>query len=149
MLTNYLKIAWRNLLRNKIFSTINILGLSLGMAVVLLIAIFIRHWYCLAFSQSKLWKPIFWKVETGAVCGKYWSPDNLQSPSLYWWSWHLYTGRSILWWIMNWVFNPIKYWPCHWIFAGMAQGKGWAPVFTLHGLQRTTYTTYGTWGASA
>ena len=43
MLSNYLKIAWRNLSRNKIFSTINILGLSLGIAVVLLIIVFIKH----------------------------------------------------------------------------------------------------------
>lgn len=43
MLTNYLKIAWRNLTRNKVFSTINILGLALGMAVVLLIAVFVRN----------------------------------------------------------------------------------------------------------
>lgn len=31
MLKNYFKTAWRNLLRNKIYSIINILGLSLGM----------------------------------------------------------------------------------------------------------------------
>jgi putative ABC transport system permease protein len=37
MLKNYLKIAFRNLLRNKAFSAINILGLSVGMASALLI----------------------------------------------------------------------------------------------------------------
>ncbi|MBD2757023.1 ABC transporter permease [Spirosoma validum] len=37
MLQNYFKIAWRNLLRNKAFSTINILGLALGVAACLLI----------------------------------------------------------------------------------------------------------------
>ena len=31
MIKNYLKIAWRNLLRNKIFSVIKILGLSIGL----------------------------------------------------------------------------------------------------------------------
>lgn len=41
MLTNYLKIAWRNLIRNKVFSTINILGLALGMASSLLIGLWI------------------------------------------------------------------------------------------------------------
>ena len=30
MIKNYFKIAWRNLVRNKAFSTINILGLALG-----------------------------------------------------------------------------------------------------------------------
>ena len=33
MLTNYLKIAWRNLWRNKLFSFVNIVGLALSMAV--------------------------------------------------------------------------------------------------------------------
>lgn len=37
MLQNYLKIAFRNLLRNKTFSLINLLGLTLGMTVCLLI----------------------------------------------------------------------------------------------------------------
>ena len=37
MLKNYLKIAYRNLLKNKVFSLINILGLAIGMAACLLI----------------------------------------------------------------------------------------------------------------
>ncbi len=37
MLQNYLKIAFRNLLRNKTFSLINLLGLTLGMTACLLI----------------------------------------------------------------------------------------------------------------
>lgn len=37
MLKNYCKIAWRNLLKNKAFSLINILGLAIGMAACLLI----------------------------------------------------------------------------------------------------------------
>ena len=41
MLKNYLTIAWRNLLKNKLFSSINITGLSLGMAVALLIGLWI------------------------------------------------------------------------------------------------------------
>lgn len=43
MIYNYFKIAWRNLRRNKIFSAINILGLSLGIAVSLLIILFVVH----------------------------------------------------------------------------------------------------------
>ncbi len=42
MFRNYFKIAWRNLFRNKIYSLINIAGLALGMAMVLLIAIWIN-----------------------------------------------------------------------------------------------------------
>lgn len=37
MFKNYLKIAWRNLLKNKTFSAINILGLSIGLATCLLL----------------------------------------------------------------------------------------------------------------
>ncbi len=42
MLRNYLKIAYRNLLKNKVFSLINILGLAIGMAACLLIVRFVR-----------------------------------------------------------------------------------------------------------
>ena len=41
MLTNYLKIAWRNLMKNKVFSSINIVGLAVGMACCILIAAFV------------------------------------------------------------------------------------------------------------
>src|SRR5689334_5824539 len=41
MFKNYLKIAWRNLLKNKIYSIINVLGLASGMAVAILIALWI------------------------------------------------------------------------------------------------------------
>ncbi|GAB3990903.1 ABC transporter permease [Spirosoma daeguense] len=41
MFTNYIKIAWRNLLRNKAFSAINIVGLALGIATCLLISLFL------------------------------------------------------------------------------------------------------------
>jgi len=37
MLKNYFKIAWRNLLKSKVYSSINILGLACGMAVAMLI----------------------------------------------------------------------------------------------------------------
>lgn len=41
MLKNYFKIAWRNLIRYKSFSLINILGLALGMASSILIALWV------------------------------------------------------------------------------------------------------------
>ncbi len=41
MLKNYLKITFRNLVKNKVYSGINILGLSLGMAASILIIIYI------------------------------------------------------------------------------------------------------------
>jgi len=43
MLKNYLKIAWRNLLRNRVSSIINIGGLSIGMAVAMLIGLWINE----------------------------------------------------------------------------------------------------------
>ncbi|MFK7952404.1 MAG: FtsX-like permease family protein [Ekhidna sp.] len=42
MLKNYLKSAWRNLMKYKGFSTINILSLSLGMAACMVIFLFIK-----------------------------------------------------------------------------------------------------------
>ncbi|RPD41374.1 ABC transporter permease [Chitinophaga barathri] len=43
MLTNYLKIAWRNLLKNKTFSIINIIGLAIGMATCIMILLFVSY----------------------------------------------------------------------------------------------------------
>ncbi|MEO6851127.1 MAG: ABC transporter permease, partial [Mucilaginibacter sp.] len=41
MLKNYLKIAWRNLVKNKAHTFINVAGLSVGMAVAILIGLWI------------------------------------------------------------------------------------------------------------
>jgi putative ABC transport system permease protein len=43
MIQNFLKIAWRNLLKNKGFSFINILGLAVGMASAILILLWIQY----------------------------------------------------------------------------------------------------------
>ncbi|HEV8284624.1 MAG TPA: ABC transporter permease [Chitinophagaceae bacterium] len=42
MIRNYFKIAWRNLLRYKGFSFINILGLAIGLACCVLVGLFIK-----------------------------------------------------------------------------------------------------------
>src|SRR5436190_11366752 len=42
MLRNYFKIAWRNLRKNKLTSFINVFGLTLGVAICLLISLFIN-----------------------------------------------------------------------------------------------------------
>ncbi len=41
LLANYFKSTWKNLLRHKLFSLINILGLSIGLTAVMLIALFV------------------------------------------------------------------------------------------------------------
>ncbi len=41
MIKNYLKIAWRNLLKNKLFSSINVFGLSVGMTCCMLLLLYI------------------------------------------------------------------------------------------------------------
>jgi ABC-type antimicrobial peptide transport system permease subunit len=43
MVKNFFKVAWRNLLRNKGFSFINISGLAIGMAAAVLIILWIKH----------------------------------------------------------------------------------------------------------
>lgn len=42
MLTNYFKIAYRNLLKNKLFSLVNILGLAIGMSACFFIFLYVR-----------------------------------------------------------------------------------------------------------
>jgi len=49
MIKNYLKVAWRNLIKNKVSSFINIGGLAVGMAVVMLIGLWI--WDELSFNK--------------------------------------------------------------------------------------------------
>jgi putative ABC transport system permease protein len=43
MLKNYLKTAWRNLWKNKIFSAINVIGLAIGMAACIIILLFVFY----------------------------------------------------------------------------------------------------------
>src|ERR1700760_4929805 len=42
MIRNYLKVAWRNLNRNKTSSFINVGGLAIGLACVILIAMYVK-----------------------------------------------------------------------------------------------------------
>ncbi len=43
MFSHFLKISWRNLMRNKVFSSIKIGGFSIGIAACILISLFITH----------------------------------------------------------------------------------------------------------
>ncbi|MBD2699242.1 ABC transporter permease [Spirosoma sp. BT702] len=43
MLTNYLKIAWRGLLKNRLFTFLNLIGLATGIAVALLLILYVKE----------------------------------------------------------------------------------------------------------
>src|SRR5690606_10419630 len=43
MFKNTLKIAWRNILKNKLFSMINIIGLSIGICAAMVIGSIVHH----------------------------------------------------------------------------------------------------------
>src|SRR4051812_29274961 len=43
MIFNYIKIAWRNLVKQKLFSLINITGLAVGLAVCIMIMMYVAH----------------------------------------------------------------------------------------------------------
>src|SRR2546421_6715227 len=63
MLKNYLKIAWRNLMKSKIFSFINIIGLSTGLTCCMLIAIYLYN----EVSYDKYHKNINQLYQLGTV----------------------------------------------------------------------------------
>ncbi len=54
MIKNYLKIAFRNLWRHRVFSFINILGLTVGMTAFYLIFTYVRFELEYDHSHSKI-----------------------------------------------------------------------------------------------
>jgi putative ABC transport system permease protein len=70
MLQNYIKIALRNLLRNKVYSFINIGGLAVGMAVAMLIGLWV--WDELSFNKyhknyDKIGRAMQMQTQNGTV----------------------------------------------------------------------------------
>ena len=53
MFKNYFKIAWRNLMKNKVFSFINILGLTIGITVCMMIFLFLMNEFSFDNFHSK------------------------------------------------------------------------------------------------
>jgi ABC-type antimicrobial peptide transport system permease subunit len=71
MIKNYLKITWRNLLRHKAFSLINIAGLAIGMASSALIILWIQNE--VSFDQFHTKKARLYSVYNRSVFdGKLW-----------------------------------------------------------------------------
>jgi putative ABC transport system permease protein len=63
MIKSYLTIAWRNLMKNKVFSFINIIGLTIGITVCMMIFLFIMN----EFSVDKFHRngPLIYRVMRG------------------------------------------------------------------------------------
>jgi len=66
MLRNYFKIAWRNILKNKLYSIINIGGLAVGMAVAMLIGLWIQYEFDF-YGEHKNKNQIYNVVTNGKV----------------------------------------------------------------------------------
>ena len=80
MIQNYFKIAFRNLLKSKTFSAINVLGLALGMACSLIIMLWIRDELAVdAFHANKdqLYRIYMREYFSGKVQGVIWTPGPL------------------------------------------------------------------------
>ncbi len=83
MIRSYLKIAWRNLRSQKLYSFINILGLTVGLSSFLLIYLYIHDE--LTYDQfhpeyEKIYKMSYWRqaqngdIEAFATSGPAWGP---------------------------------------------------------------------------
>lgn len=80
MLKNYLKTAWRNLVKNKVHSFINIVGLSVGNACSLLILLWVQNELSIdAFHKNgeRLYKVYEREYYTNNVDGNYDTPGPL------------------------------------------------------------------------
>lgn len=79
MLRNYFKIAIRNLLKNKVFSFINIAGLAVGMAVSMLIGLWIHHEFSYEnFHQNR--NQLYRVLVNGTANGDKWTMNSVCLP---------------------------------------------------------------------
>ena len=79
MLRNYLKIALRSLAKNQVYSFINISGLAVGMAVAMLIGLWV--WDELSFDRYyQNYDRIVQVAQHGTVNGETWTETNLPYP---------------------------------------------------------------------
>ena len=61
MLQNFFKIAWRNIMRHKVYAGINILGLAIGIAACLLILQYVS--FELSFEKFQANKERIYRVQ--------------------------------------------------------------------------------------
>jgi putative ABC transport system permease protein len=79
MIKNYLKIAWRNITNNKLYSAINLIGLALGIASVLLIFLYTQHE--LSFDQYNKKKDRIYRITSyGGFNEKNWGSYTAGNP---------------------------------------------------------------------
>jgi len=67
MIKNYLTIAWRNILKNRVFSFINIAGLAIGLSCFTLIALYVADE--LSYDKFNAKADRIYRVETDIVFG--------------------------------------------------------------------------------
>jgi putative ABC transport system permease protein len=85
MIRSYLKIAWRNLLKHRVFTIINTLGLSIGMIACLLILQFVRYeqnYDKISPATPQLWRAFNETVTNGIVTTKDGNTHPILGPSL-------------------------------------------------------------------
>lgn len=78
MFKNYFKTAWRNLVRNKTYATLNIVGLSLGIACSILIFTIVS--YHLSFDQFNKNKDRIYRIVTEIHAGNIFYSRGTPSP---------------------------------------------------------------------
>jgi len=66
MFKHYINIIWRNLNRNKSYSFINILGLSIGISCTILIFAWVK--YELSFDQYHKYKEWIYRIQRYPFC---------------------------------------------------------------------------------
>jgi putative ABC transport system permease protein len=84
MLINYFKIAWRNLKKNKLYSFINIMGLTIGMTSCILIGLYIGHeWsYDRFHKNADRIVRVTMEYSNGGTIGKYAQTGTRVGPQL-------------------------------------------------------------------
>ena len=84
MITNYIKIAWRNLVRDKGFAFINIFGLTIGMTAVTAIALWIQYecTYDRSYSQTDRLYQVFTADEFGGEKHAWGGTSAILGPTL-------------------------------------------------------------------